>query len=112
MSTRKSLYQLYCLGSSVRRVLSGSQDIGKESLSSWTNTSTLTRPILSKYQWFYDPEWEKAKKLAEETRTLQHGNPHPKKPRKKAGPTVKGTREYSTSTKVPSEEVCNKTNWL
>lgn len=93
--------------------MSGSWDIGKESLGSWINTSTLTRPILNEYQWFYDPKWEEAKKLAEETRNLHSGKPHLKKPRKKVGPTTKGTREYSTSTKVPpEEEVCNKTKWL
>ncbi|CAR30760.1 ZYRO0E01584p [Zygosaccharomyces rouxii] len=104
MSTRRTLYHIYCLGSSARSVLSGSWDIGKESLGSWINTSTLTRPILNEYQWFYDPKWEEAKKLAEDTRNLHSGKPHLKKSRKKVGPTTKGTREYSTSTKVPPEE--------
>lgn len=108
MSTRKTLYHAYCLGASGKRVLNGSWEIGKESLSSWINTSTLTRPFLSQYQWFYDPEWERAKKLADETRILHHGRHQPKKTKKKVGGIGTTTREYSTSTKVPPEEVCKE----
>ncbi|AQZ12840.1 COQ8 (YGL119W) and YBR230W-A [Zygosaccharomyces parabailii] len=99
MSSRRSLYYVYCLGSSARQVLGGSWDVGKESLITWINTSTLTRPILSQYQWFYDPEWENARKLAEETRVARHGQRNKRNQPKKAG-----IRQYSTSTKAPANE--------
>lgn len=83
-------------------MLGGSWDVGKESLTTWINTSTLTRPILSQYQWFYDPAWENAKKLAEETRVARYGQRNKRNQSKKAG-----IRQYSTSTKAPANEVCN-----
>lgn len=69
MSTRQGLYYAWCLASSTRQVIKGSYSIASESFCEWANTSTLTRPLLTQFQWYYDPEWEKAKKLSEEIKS-------------------------------------------
>ncbi|SCU83957.1 LAME_0C07514g1_1 [Lachancea meyersii CBS 8951] len=88
MSSRQSLYHAYCLLSSAKEVIKGSASIGCGSLTSWVESSTLTRPISSKFQWFYDPEWEKARALSESVRS----HPKPKGKSSKKG----GVRHYST----------------
>lgn len=94
MSTRRSLYHAFCLASSVKEVAKGSWCIGSGSLRSLIETSTLTRPILSKYQWFYDRDWEAARKLSEEVRTKQ-GVKHGTRSRTPSA-AKKGIRHYST----------------
>lgn len=98
MSSRQTLYQAFCLASSAKEVLKGSASIAKESLSQWVNTSHLTRPILMQYQCYYDPEWEKAKKLSQEVKLKSQSKKHKRKP---------GIRHYSTSSKLSVEKVCN-----
>lgn len=101
MSNRQALYYAFCLGSSAKEVLKGSCSVAKESLGQWVNTSTLTRPILMQYQWYYDPEWERAKNLSQEIKSKNHT---PSRKQKKKT----GVRHYSSSSKgKPEEEVCN-----
>ncbi|CEP64821.1 protein kinase COQ8 LALA0_S13e03796g [Lachancea lanzarotensis] len=92
MSTRQSLYYTYCLLTSARDVVKGSASIGCASLTSWAESSTLTRPILSRSRLFYDPEWEKARALSEQRRS----QPKTKSKASKKG----GIRHYSTFTSV------------
>ncbi|KAL6939277.1 hypothetical protein ACO0RG_003111 [Hanseniaspora osmophila] len=68
MASRQGLYDLYCVLSSSKEVLGNTFNLGKQSLQSWSHTSMIARPILSRYQWFYDPKWEEAKKLAQEVK--------------------------------------------
>ncbi|CCE65899.1 hypothetical protein TPHA_0N01180 [Tetrapisispora phaffii CBS 4417] len=68
--SRQNLYQYYCMLSGARSVIKGSGIVAKESLSTWVNTSTLTRPILNQFQWFHDPKWEQAKTLSN---TIRYG---------------------------------------
>ncbi|SCU99554.1 LANO_0F02256g1_1 [Lachancea nothofagi CBS 11611] len=91
MASRQSLYHAFCLASSVKEVVKGSVSIGSESLRSWAETSTLTRPILERYQWFYDPEWEKARALSDSVRSSN---------RTRGKSTKKGARSYSTGVKT------------
>ncbi|CDO92041.1 unnamed protein product [Kluyveromyces dobzhanskii CBS 2104] len=63
--SRKGLYRAICLSESIFTVLQDSTSIGRQSFDIWLKTSTLTRPVLSKFQWFYDENWEHAKKLSE-----------------------------------------------
>ena len=76
MTSRQSLYELYCVLSSSKEVLGNTFNLGKQSFQSWTHTSMIARPILSRYQWFYDPKWEEAKKLAQESK--EDGKPKTK----------------------------------
>lgn len=94
MASRRSLYHAVCLASSAKEVIKGSLSTGCESFNLWVETSTLTRPILSQYQWFYDPEWEKSKKLSDDLRAKAK----PKSPKGKQS-HKKSVRHYSTTVK-------------
>ncbi|SCU78014.1 LADA_0A03356g1_1 [Lachancea dasiensis] len=95
MASRQTLYHAFCVASSLREVAKGSASIGCESLRTWMATSTLTRPVLARSRWFYDPEWEKARELSESVRaaTRSRGKPTGRKGTKGA------TRMYSTDAK-------------
>ncbi|SCU81306.1 LAFA_0C03972g1_1 [Lachancea sp. 'fantastica'] len=88
MSNRQSLYHAYCLLTSAKDVVKGSASIGCASLTSWAESSTLTRPILTKSRLFYDPEWEKARLLSDSIRS------QPKNRSKSSKKT--NVRHYST----------------
>lgn len=100
MSTRHTLYHAFCLASSGKEVLKGSASVAKESLVQWVNTSCLTRPILMQYKFYYDPEWENARKLSQEVKSK--GHPQTKRHKRKPG-----ARHYSTSSRPSTEKVCN-----
>lgn len=72
--SRKGLYQAICLSESFCNVVKNSASIGRQSLDIWLKTSTLTRPVLSKFQWFYDKDWEHARKLSESVRKSTKGH--------------------------------------
>lgn len=82
---------------SISDITRASVIIGKESFSLWVSTSMVTRPWLSRFQWFYDPEWEKAKQLSEFINKKRSGS----------SADIKGSsrnklhlRHYSTSPRV------------
>lgn len=107
MSSRKALYHAFCVASSFKELAKGSLSISKESLRSWFETSSLTRPALSNYQWFYDKEWEKARKLSERVRSDYEKSEHATKhgTRTKASGPKKTVRHYSTRAKQSSHQL-------
>lgn len=104
MSTRKGLYDVYCVLASVTSVLRGSNSIAQESFKQWFNTSILIKPTLDQYQWYNDPKWEEAKELSSQVKRSTRNNID----RKSTGNSNRGVKEnlrhYSTSRKV--EDVC------
>lgn len=103
--SRKGLYEALCVSNALCDVVKGSLSIVKESSSIWIRTSTLTRPILSQFQWFYDKDWEKAKKLSRDIKTSRLNNnqkPSPSDTRHKK--QVKSVRHYSTSQRTLNKQ--------
>ncbi|SCU97017.1 LAMI_0F08592g1_1 [Lachancea mirantina] len=101
MVSRQTLYGALCVASSVKEVIKGSTSVARESAGLWLKTSSLTRPLLSKYQWFYDPEWEKAKSLSERLRNQKFITRSPGRPKNVAS---KATRSFSTSARRLSKD--------
>ncbi|CCK70909.1 protein kinase COQ8 KNAG_0F02440 [Huiozyma naganishii CBS 8797] len=92
MSTRKNLYYLWCVGSSAKDVVKRAAAITSGGLETWVNTSPVVNSVLSRYQWYSDPQWDKAVELS---RKAQVAAP-PKTggtPQTKAGQV----RHYSTT---------------
>lgn len=87
--------------------MKGTWSIGRESAQLWLTNSTLTRPLLSKCQWFHDPQWNRAKKLSEGARASASSLKHASGPK---STKKKNVRHYSTSSKSTQKdadsEVC------
>lgn len=106
--SRKGLYHAVCLSESICGTLKGSASIGKESFENWVRSSTLTRPVLSRFQWFYDEKWEEAKRLSNASRRKNEGPKNvPLGPKTDSKMTKKHIRHYSTYQKSMNKSPTN-----
>lgn len=91
MSTRESLYNLYCLAAAARNVAQKSVPMASSAARSWFNASPLVASALDGCQAYRDPSWDAAMDLS---RRIRRGNATG------SVSTPPGKRMYSTSART------------
>lgn len=100
MSRQRTGYYLWTLATSTKNVVCQSSRIAADSFKIWMDTTPILKSMLSDYQWYEDPEWEKARQLSDNIRNLHHNTPI-------QGTIINtiGKRHYSTSRNIHREQV-------
>lgn len=73
MSTRKTIYNAWCLTSSLLESAKRSGTMAQDSLCQWFKASPLVDSALGDQKWYYDKDWERARALSTKIRDERQG---------------------------------------
>ena len=73
MSTRKTIYNAWCLTSSLLESAKRSGTMAQDSLCQWFKASPLVDSALGDQKWYYDKDWERARALSTKLRDEREG---------------------------------------